>query len=173
MFVCVYQWTRGVKNELDQNMSHLGLSPLMKSSLKETSSLEPLGINFFGLSMHFPHQLGKRDGKINWIGRSEQFGAFWATLLEHLFFHWLQLFFHNNYVFTLYQIPNSRKCNSIFYFHFQAVLLIFTQAAGRQWLMPTLVPPKYVVAVCVAVLGVLYLHKCLLELCLYFPCNPL
>ena len=31
--------------------------------------------------MHFPHQLGKRDGKINWIGRSEQFGAFWATLL--------------------------------------------------------------------------------------------
>ena len=80
MFVCVYQWTRGVKNELDQKMSYLGLSSLMKSSLKETSSLEPLGINFFGLSMHFPHKLGKRDGKINWIGRSEQFGTFWATL---------------------------------------------------------------------------------------------
>ena len=61
-------------------MSYLGLSPLMKSSLKETSSLEPLGINFFGLSMHFPHQLGKRDGKINCIGRSKHFGTFWATL---------------------------------------------------------------------------------------------
>ena len=80
MSICVYQSIRGVKNELDQKMSYLGLSPLMKSSLKETSSLEPLGINFFGLSMHFPHQLGKRDEHINWIGRSEQFGAFWATL---------------------------------------------------------------------------------------------
>ena len=56
----------------------------MKSTLKETSSLEPLGINFFGLSMHFPHKLGKRDGKINWIGRSEHFGTFWATLMALL-----------------------------------------------------------------------------------------
>ena len=57
----------------------------MKSSLKETSTLEPLGINFFGLSMHFPHKLGKRDGKINWIGRSEHFGTFWATLTKGVF----------------------------------------------------------------------------------------
>ena len=33
--------------------------------------------------MNFSHQLGKRDGKINWIGRSEQFGPFWATLTRH------------------------------------------------------------------------------------------
>ena len=55
----------------------------MKSGQKGASQGEPLGINLFGLSMHFPHQLGKRDGKINWIGRSEQFGAFWATLSYH------------------------------------------------------------------------------------------
>ena len=81
MFVGVFQAIRGVKNDLDQKMSFVLVHPLMKSGQKGASQGEPLGINFFGLSMHFPHQLGKRDGKINWIGRSDQFGAFWATLL--------------------------------------------------------------------------------------------
>ena len=55
----------------------------MKSGQKGASQGEPLGINFFGLSMHFPHQLGKRDGKINWLDRFDLFGAFWATLAKH------------------------------------------------------------------------------------------
>ena len=65
-------------------MSFVGVHPLMKSGQKGASQGEPLGINFFGLSMHFPHQLGKRDGKINWLGRSDLFGAFWATLNLHI-----------------------------------------------------------------------------------------
>ena len=84
MFVCVFQAIRGVKNDLDQKMSFLWLDPSMKSGLKGAYRGGPLGINFFGFSMHFSHQLGKRDGKINWIGRSEQFGAFWATLSSHV-----------------------------------------------------------------------------------------
>ena len=80
-FVGVFQAFRGVKNDLDQKMSFVGVHPLMKSGQKGASQGEPIGINFFGLSMHFPHQLGKRDGKINWLGRSDLFGAFWATLL--------------------------------------------------------------------------------------------
>ena len=43
--------------------------------------MQPLAINFFGVSMHFPHQPGKSNGKINWIGSSDQFGPFWATLI--------------------------------------------------------------------------------------------
>ena len=35
--------------------------------------------------MHFPHQLGKINGKINWIGSSGQFGAFRATLQQYLY----------------------------------------------------------------------------------------
>ena len=81
MFVGVFQAIRGVKNDLDHKMSFVGVHPLMKSGQKGASQGEPLGINFFGLSMHFPHQLGKRDGKINWLGRSDLFGAFWATLV--------------------------------------------------------------------------------------------
>ena len=46
--------------------------------------------------MHFPHQLGKRDGKINCIGRSEHFGTFWATLMQ---IHFELL--HSNYVPSL------------------------------------------------------------------------
>ena len=85
MFVGVFQAIRGVKNDLDQKMSFVGVHPLMKSGQKGALQGEPLGINFFGLSMHFPHQLGKRDGKINWLGRSDLFGAFWATLHCTLF----------------------------------------------------------------------------------------
>ena len=85
MFVGVFQAIRGVKNDLDQKMSFVGVHPLMKSGQKGASQGEPLGINFFGLSMHFPHQLGKRDGKINWLGRSDLFGAFWATLTLHIY----------------------------------------------------------------------------------------
>ena len=81
MFVGVFQAIRGVNNDLHQKMSFVGVHPLMKSGQKGASQGEPLGINFFGLSMHFPHQLGKRDGKINWLGRSDLFGAFWATLI--------------------------------------------------------------------------------------------
>ena len=84
MFVGVFQAIRGVKNDLDQKMSFVGVHPLMKSGQKGASQGEPLGINFFGLSMHFPHQLGKRDGKINWLCRSDLFGAFWATLTTHV-----------------------------------------------------------------------------------------
>ena len=82
MFVGVFQAIRGVKNDLNQKMSFVGVHPLMKSGQKGASQGEPLGINFFGLSMHFPHQLGKRDGKINWFDRSDLFGAFWATLIK-------------------------------------------------------------------------------------------
>ena len=43
--------------------------------------VQPLHIKIFGVSMHFPHQLGKRDGKIKNIGSPDTFGAFWATLM--------------------------------------------------------------------------------------------
>ena len=96
MFVGVFQAIRGVKNDLDHNMSIVGVHPLMKSGQKGASQGEPLGINFFGLSMHFPHQLGKRDGKINWLGRSDLFGAFWATL------YWYGTQFCTKHVFLMF-----------------------------------------------------------------------
>ena len=68
MFVSVFQAIRGVKNDLDQKMSFLGVHRLMKWGQKGAYQGEPLGINFFGLSMHFSHQLDKRNGKINWPG---------------------------------------------------------------------------------------------------------
>ena len=80
MFPDQFRVIKVVRFEFQQKKPFLGLHTIVNWPYLGGAKKRVSDTNFFGLSIHFPHQLGPNDGKSSGPGRYLTSNTFWATL---------------------------------------------------------------------------------------------